>query len=235
MELLSVPRWTQGAFDGLCAYYTGAMMLATLVPEYEAEFGRATTNAVRSMSRDPLFRQYGGDEDDRVVVARWFHRGENIDKVVAILNRNMRYEGLATRFEYLEMDLRNRPFERIKRSIDDGLPVMLGWDTEDYGCHAVLVTGYWLGREKWLTVNDPGGANSEVSWDSLKVQRKRPGKFEVGVCVNHVGPRPMKSITDDRMIPDVHQWTPQQKYERVVDQFADAGWTGLRRVRPWAQ
>ena len=209
-------------------------MLATLFPEYEAEFDRATTRAVRSMSRDPLFRHYGGDEDDRVVLARWFHRGENIDKVVAILNRNMRYEGVATRFEYLEMDLRNRPFDRIKGSIDRGLPVMLGWDTKDYGCHAVLVTGYWEGQENWLSVNDPGGANSQVSWDSLTAQRK-DRKFEVGVCVKHVGPRPMKSITDDKMIPDVHQWTPEQKYEPVVKLFAKAGWTGLQLVRPWAQ
>ena len=230
MNLLNVPRWNQGEFDGLCAYYTGAMMLATLFPEYEAEFGRATKKAVRSMSRDPLFRNYG-DEDDRTVVARWFHHGENIEMVVTILNRNMRFEGVSTRFDYLEMDLRNRPFDRIVSSIDAGLPVILGWDTEDYGCHAVLVTGYWIGREKWLTVNDPGGVHDPVSWDSLKAQRTG-SKFEVGVCHKHVGPRPMKSVMEGHM-PVVHQWTPQQKYERVVDLFAEAGWTGLQLARPW--
>lgn len=150
------------------------MMLGTLFPEYEVEFGRATTKAVRSMSRDPLFRHYG-DEDDHVVVARWFHRGENIDKVVTILNRNMKYERVATRFECLEMDLRNRPFHRIMCSIDEGLRVMLGWDTEDYGCHAVLVTGYYIGKEKWLRVNDPGGTSNEVSWDSLTRSGARAG------------------------------------------------------------
>ena len=29
VELLNVPRYGQGTFDSLCAYYTGAMMLAT--------------------------------------------------------------------------------------------------------------------------------------------------------------------------------------------------------------
>ena len=233
VELVNVPRWTQGEFDSLCAYYTGAMMLGTLFPEYAVEFGRATRIAVRSMSRDPLFRNYG-DEDDRHVVARWFHHGENIDKVVTILNRNMKFENVSTRFECLDMDRRDRTFDTVVDSVDEGLPVMLGWDTEDYGCHAVLVTGYSIGRERWLKVKDPGGDKEEVSWDSLKAQQKGRGKFEVGVCREHKGPRPMKSVTDGTM-PVVYQWTPKQEYERVVDLFADAGWTGLRLVRPWVQ
>ena len=227
VELLSVPTYGQGTFDSLCAYYTGAMMLATLVPDYAVEFGRATSKAVKSMSRDPLFRQYGNNEDNRTVVARWFHHGETIENVVKILNRNMRYDGLSTRFECHHMNHHDGTFDRIARSVDAGLPVMLGWDTEDYGCHAVLATGYWIGKEKWLAINDPGGSQ-EISWHSLKAQQKDRGNFEVGCVSEHRGPRPMKSVTEDKKAV-VYQWTPAQEYKRVEDLFAAAGWNGLQR------
>ncbi len=41
VELLNVPWYSQGTFDSLCAYYTGAMMLSTLFPEYALQFGKA--------------------------------------------------------------------------------------------------------------------------------------------------------------------------------------------------
>ena len=124
----------------------------------------------------------------RRILAGWFYKGETIKKVVSILNANMGSQGEATRFEYLEMDRHEHRFdETIIPSIDRGLPVMLGWDTEDSGCHAVLVAGYWIGREKWLTINDPGGS-TEVSWNSVRLQQEGRGKFEVGLCSRHLGP-----------------------------------------------
>ena len=220
VELLNVPRYGQGTFDGLCAYYTGAMMLATLFPEYAVKFGKAKPRATKYMSLDPLIGKYGA-EDNRRVLSRWFYHGETIDKVVKILNANMADQEAATRFECLDMDRRERTFDQIVSSIGEGLPVMLAWNTEDYGCHAVLVTGYWIGREKWLTINDPGGS-TEVSWTSLKAQQKGNGKFEVGLCRSHLGPRPMKSVTEDEMLM-VYQWTPQQKYVLVKDLFDAVG------------
>ena len=56
------------------------------------------------------------------------------------------------------------------KSIDLGLPVILGWNTEDYGNHAVLVTGYWHGRDDWLLLNDPGGED-RISWPVLAGRR----------------------------------------------------------------
>lgn len=221
VELLNIPRYGQGTFDSLCAYYTGAMMLATLFPEYAVEFGKAKSKTTKFMSLDPLIRQYGS-EDNRKVLARWFYHGESIEKVVKILNANMASEADATQFEYIEMDRRERTFdEMIVGSIDEGLPVMLGWNTEDYGCHAVLVTGYWIGKEKWLKTADPGGG-TEVSWNSVKAQQQGNGLFEVGLCTSHPGPRPMKSVTEDDT-PVVYQWTPQQEYVRLNDLFAGAG------------
>ena len=219
VELLNVPWYEQGTFDGLCAYYTGAMMLATLFPEYAVEFGRAKSRTTKYMSLDPLISMYG-NEDHRIVLARWHHHGETIKKVVDILNSNMENQSESTRFEFVDMDRRERTFdETIVNSIDDGLPVMLGWDTEDYGCHAVLVTGYWVGKEKWLTINDPGGS-SNVNWNSLKAQQKGNGKFEMGLCQFHLGPRPMKAVTENDA-PVVYLWTPNQEWVGVKDLFSE--------------
>ena len=82
---------------------------------------------------------------------------------------------------------------------------MLGWNTPDYGDHAVLVTGYWEGQEKWFYINDPGG-DYQVSWDSLKLQKT--SKFEVGLCKpkSHTGHRPMKSISE-KSSTEVYRWT----------------------------
>lgn len=108
------------------------------------------------MSLDPLIRQHRGD-DKRKVLAKWFYHGESIRRVVGILNVNVEMERFDTRLEFAEVDRRERTFDGcIVGSIDVGLPVMLGWNTEDYGCHAVLVTGYWIGNEKWLMTADPG-------------------------------------------------------------------------------
>ena len=124
-----------------------------------------------------------------------------------------------TRFDCVDLSRHDSTFDRtIVDSIDVGLPVMLGWNTEDYGCHAVLVTGYWIGKEKWLTLRDPGGSDA-ISWDSLKAQQAGNGKFEVGLCMQHVGPRPLKSVTKDDE-PVVYQWMPTQEYESVKDLFA---------------
>jgi len=196
------------------------MMLATLFPEYAVEFGRARPKATKYMSLDPLIQEYGS-EDDRRTLAKWFYHGESIEKVVKILNANMEKQNEPTSFEFVHMDRKERTFDdTIVSSIDEGLPVMLGWNTKDYGCHAVLVTGYWLGKEKWLTVSDPGGS-TEVSWNSLKAQQERNGLFEFGLCREHLGPRPMKAVTEDGA-PVVYQWTPEQEYVRVKDLFASA-------------
>ena len=51
VELLNVPSYRQGTFDSLCAYYTAAMMLSTLFPEYIRSFGEAArTRATRNVS-----------------------------------------------------------------------------------------------------------------------------------------------------------------------------------------
>ena len=220
-ELLNVPHYEQGAFDSLCTYYTGAMMLAALYPAFAVRFGQAKKTKVKTitkrMSDDPIISNYSNEEHPRIL-ARWFYHGEWIEKLVSTLNAIMERDPVAdahTEFEYRQGNpSSDNTFRRIAESINDGLPVMLGWDAEDYGCHAVLVTGYRKGREDWLITNDPGGGG-EVSWNSLKAQQGR--RFEVGLCTSHCGLRPMKRTTVKQgEVPIIGQWsTSAQKYEAI--------------------
>ena len=96
----------------------------------------------------------------------------------------------------------------IAGSIDLGLSVMLGWSTPDYGNHAVLVTGYREGSEKWLLINDPAGDAHQISWDSLKQQKRE--NLEVGLCdpTTHVGYRPLKRCeAAPGRAPIISRWT----------------------------
>ena len=90
VELLNVPSHRQGAFDNLCVYYTAAMMLSALFPEYTRRFGEtARERATRNLSNDPLITNYGGKDDHQRILARWYYQGEYISKATTILNRIM--------------------------------------------------------------------------------------------------------------------------------------------------
>ena len=116
-----------------------------------------------------------------LTLAKWFYQGAYVSKATTILNNIMRERGKPTRFRHQFESAHDNTFgDVIAGSINDGLPVMLGWNTPDYGNHAVLVTGYWEGRERWLLINDPAGDGNQISWDSLKQQKT--AKFEVGLC-----------------------------------------------------
>ena len=196
IQLLNVPDFRQGSFDSLCTYCTAAMMLSALFPGYTWNFGGAARRRVtKALSDDPIIRNYSQD-DHRKILAKWFYMGEYVEQAVRIMNRIMKSDGERTRFGYHDETAHDNTFtEVIVDSINVGLPVMLGWNTHDYGDHAVLVTGYWEGRERWLLVNDPSGGADQISWDSLKDQRT--AKFSIGLCQpeTHVGYRPMKRCT----------------------------------------
>ena len=78
VELLNIPRYRQGDFDGLCAYYAGAMMLASLYPRFSMQFGELLAKrGTRGRALDPMIRYYEGEyrragpgKDDRYVLAR---------------------------------------------------------------------------------------------------------------------------------------------------------------------
>lgn len=222
VELLNCPHYRQGSFDGLCAYYTGAMILTSLYPEYEKKFGLNGLNNKRnrftqSVIQDPLIINTDGqNRDSNFLLARWFCKGEWIENVTKILNRLMREANKTTRFECIPRGAwDNTYYDYIGGSIREGLPVMLGWNTDDYGDHAVLVTGYWEGNERWLVINDPSSDHDEISWDSLSHQKY--GKFEVGRVkpATHSVYRPMKMeyIGDES---SVFRWVgPESGYEKI--------------------
>ena len=214
VELLNTPDYKQGESDSLCTYYTGAMMLATLYPAYVAAFGSSgtTEKTTKNVSNDPIITTYS-NQDHRHILARWFYFGEWIENMVRILNAIMKADHPETRFEFRKGNpSSDQTLYRIVESINERLPVMLGWDAEDYGCHAVLVTGYMMGKEEWLITNDPSGGSREISWNSLKSQQDR--RFEVGLRIRHVGPRPMKRTTAKHgESPAIYQWTKAEKYE----------------------
>ena len=214
VERLNVPNYKQGEFDSFCTYYPGAMMLATLFPVYAADFGSSGERTTKRMSNDPIIRNYS-NADHRRILARWFYLGEWIKKLVEILNAIMEGDGRETAFAYRRGNpSSDNTLRTIVESINEGLPVMLGWDAEDHGCHAVLVTGYMMGKEEWLITNGPNGGNDEISWCSLKAQQDR--RFEVGLCTHHVGPRPMKCKTSSQgETPTIHQWTKDEEYEVI--------------------
>ena len=221
VELLNVSSYRQGTFDNLCAYYTAAMMLSTLFPEYTGSFGEARrTRTTKKVSNDPIISNYGG-KDTRLVLARWFYHGEYISKATAILNKIIRADGRKAEFECQDESAHDNTFrDVIAGSINEGLPVMLGWSTPDYGNHAVLVTGYWEGRERWLLINDPAGDANQISWDSLKQQKTE--KFEVGLCKpdTHDGYRPLKKFEETQgSQPTVSRWT-REGYKQVEQEFA---------------
>ena len=222
-ELLNVPHYHQGHFDGLCAYYTGAMMLAALYPRFAREFGERRPSGRGTRVDDPLIRLYKGTYrrsspgDDRHVLARWYYEGEYLKTVTDILNRVMREESYRTKFEFHEKQARDSTFRSITSSIDEGLPVMLSWSSQDFGDHAVLVKGYWHGRNDWFLINDPGG-DQQVSWQNLK--RDKNQNFEVVTCdpEKHQGPRPDKAVVegDDERI---YRWTPDGEYVPIDEYF----------------
>ena len=225
-ELLNIPWYQQGNFDGLCAYYTGAMMLAALYPRFVREFGELTRRPSGRGRRgdDPLIRLYKGSfrrpragSDDRYILARWYYEGEYLQTVTDILNRVMKEEGYRTKFICDKETAHDNTFRNIASSIDEGLPVMLGWHTEDFGNHAVLVTGYWHGKNDWFLINDPSG-DQQVCWQNLKRDKKE--NFEVVTCdpEKHRGPRPDKVVTE-RDEETIYRWTRDQEYVAIEDYF----------------
>ena len=123
VKLLNDPHYRQGEFDGLCSYYTGAMLLATLYPKYESSFNEPMSERTsKFFSDDPLLSNYKKGEDVRLILARWFSQGEYIRRVTTILNNLMRKDKQQTRFRCQDETAHDNTFyDVIVGSIDDGL------------------------------------------------------------------------------------------------------------------
>ena len=170
VKLLGVPYYNQGVHDSLCTYYAAAMLLATLHPEYQDLFGRgARRQRVGLKVEDPLIKNFPHKKDTTYdqVLASWFYSGAYLKDACKALNKSMKEDGRDTHFKNAQYDSSDTVFNLIVHDIDQGLPVMIGWTTIDYGVHCALVVGYRKASRRWFILHDPGGSN-EVCWEVLK-------------------------------------------------------------------
>jgi hypothetical protein len=190
VELLGVPYYYQGTHDSLCVYYSAAMFLATLHPDYHDLFGRgARRQKVGLKVEDPLIKNFPHNKqasNDRVL-SSWFYCGGYLNDACKALNASMKKDGRDTRFKHTLYTHRDSTFNFIADNIDQGLPVMIGWTTIDYGVHCALVVGYRKADLRWFILRDPSGSN-EVCWEVLKaIDKSRLALVRVN---RHDGLRP---------------------------------------------
>jgi len=211
VELLGVPYYCQGMHDALCTYYSAAMLLATLHPEYQDRFGRgARRQRVGLKVEDPLIKNFPGPSKDsnEHVLSSWFYRGAYLKDACNALNTSMKEDDHKTRFKHALYTHHDSTFELIMNNIDHGLPVMIGWTTVDYGVHCALVVGYRKARLSWLILHDPSGGD-EVCWEVLKEIDK--SRLSLVTVVRHDGPRPdrMTVVFNNKAeITQIHRWWP---------------------------
>jgi hypothetical protein len=171
--VIGYPEYRQGSHDGLCVYYSAAMMLGSIFPDSRPLFGEG--DRVRKagiVTRDPLFQHFEAREPTRGSgkgVCDWYFRGKELADVVPALNDAAASFGVKEAFSYHGKGAwSDKTFRRIRSAIDDGLPVILGWQSREYGNHCVLVEGYSVpSRRRWLMVNDPGAGRDAICWEDL--------------------------------------------------------------------
>jgi hypothetical protein len=195
VELLGVPSYYQGSHDSLCTYYAAAMFLETLHPEYRDLFGNAARRPrVGLKVEDPLIKNFphpAGGSNDRVL-STWFYSGAHLNDACKALNKSMKEDGRDTRFKYTRYNNCDKTFNLIVGDINQGLPVMIGWTTIDYGVHCALVVGYRKASLRWFILHDPSGGN-EVCWEVLKAIGK--SRLTLVTVDHHDGPRPDRMTT----------------------------------------
>ncbi|MCY1015890.1 hypothetical protein [Pyxidicoccus sp. MSG2] len=227
VELLNIPDYRQGTHDGLCTYYSCAMLLATLHPEYQSMFGVGDRRRKAGLVvEDPLIKHFprdGVNTTSDKALASWFYGGSHLLTAKRLLNRIMRHDGHKTRFVHAQETKHDNTFDVIAESIDQGLPVLIGWNTGDFGDHTVVVRGYKISQLRWFLLRDPSG-DERISWESLKATMT--ARMEV-LRVNpatHAGLRPDKlSHVDDGW--KIERWWHQdgrQDYFDVKELFASA-------------
>jgi hypothetical protein len=195
VELLNIPDYRQGTHDSLCTYYSCAMLLATIHPEYQSSFGVGERRKKAGLVvDDPFIKHFPRDSVNTTpdkALASWFYGGAYLKTAHRLLNRVMRKNGHRTRFLYEDETKHDNTFDVIADSIDLGLPVVISWDTEDFGAHTVLVRGYEVGQLHWFLLRDPGG-DERIAWESLKkTMTSRMGVLRVHP-ERHDGLRPDK-------------------------------------------
>lgn len=206
VRLLNLPKFAQAdLLDSMCTYNSCATLLCSIRPEYKVTIGEWSVHeGRRRKSLDPIVRSaLRPGELPQDVIARWFCRGLYVREAHRLLNRAMQRDGHRTRFVYREEPRHDRTFDRIAASVEMGLPVLVGWVTEDLGNHCVVAYGWSRGDSRWLYLSDPGG-DERLTWESLRATMTAPLRVIYVDDRTHVGPRP------DR----VREWRGGSRTER---------------------
>jgi len=214
-ELLGVPEYRQGAHDRLCVYYSAAMLFETAHPELAHRLG----GTLAGRTDDPILGNYGRSTKvtTEAKLADWFHKGARVTVVKEALNRAMKKEELGTRFKFEELPV-SGAYERIRESVGEGFPVVLGWDTEDIGHHAVLVIGWEVRKkDKWLILHDPGSGHTERSLQQLERLSDHPKALDV----LWLDPKTYKGPRPDRLVHDEDGWSIERWWP---DASGDCDW-----------
>lgn len=191
VRLVGIRLRVQGTHDSFCAYYAAAMLLCSLRPEMDDEFDAT------HVARDPLFRNLPRSRRTSLdrAVADWLTAGVHFGPLARSLNAAC---GRGTRFRAERVRWGERVLDRLRRSVDQGLPTVLGWESVELGNHTVLVVGYdTSAREtsrRWLRVLDPTGKLDVLEWGQIADVARAPA--DLIWCTRHDGFRPDRMIVD---------------------------------------
>jgi hypothetical protein len=213
VRLTGIAQRSQGTHDSLCAYYSAAMLLCALRPEYDEQFDAA------HVGLDPLFGNLPRTRGTSVegAVAEWLASGVRLDSLARALDRAgaTGKSRARTRFVYRRATRGDDTVDFLRRQIDRGLPCILGWESRELGDHTSLVVGYdrYAGStSQWLRLADPIRTQALIEWGQLRALAK--ARLELIVCTAHDGVRPDKlTVTRDgsgQLVGNrIERWDPR--------------------------
>jgi hypothetical protein len=189
VRLTGIVLRQQGTHDSLCAYYSAAMLLCALRPEFEEQFDAP------EVGLDPLYANLprrSGRTLERSV-ADWLTSGVGLPSLTKALNTACKR---GTRFRHRQGGV---GVDWIHQQIDRGLPCILGWESREMGNHTSLVIGYerfTKSKSHWLRLLDPIRAQDTMEWGQLARLATEP--IEAVWCEAHEGVRPDKLTVQRR-------------------------------------
>jgi hypothetical protein len=202
VKLTGIVLRQQGTHDSLCAYYSAAMLLCSLRPEFELQFDAP------SVEQDPLYAHLprrNGQTLERCV-ADWLTSGVRLQSLAQALNGA---GGGGSRFRYRKGTV---SFEWLKEQIDGGLPFLLGWESREMGNHTSLVIGYdhfSRSKSRWVRLLDPIRATDVIEWGQLMRLAQAP--LEAIWCDQHDSTRPDKlTVARDK---GAMSWTRLERWD----------------------
>jgi hypothetical protein len=211
VRLTGITLRCQGTHDSLCAYYSAAMLLCALRPEFEVQF-----DAPR-VGQDPLYANLPrrrGQSLERLVTD-WLTSGVQLERLCRSLNAAC---GGRTRFRFQRGAV---DVDWLRRQVDRGLPCILGWESREMGNHTSLVVGYdrvARSRSRWLRLLDPTRSQDSLEWGQLV--RLATAPLEVVWCERHDGARPDKLTARRRdgvtLAARLDRWDPAGERWRTL-------------------